>query len=395
MRIAMIHTPFQTRAGGERQILKLSIELQKKGHEVEIFTNWVNWSTFPEFFDKVKINVVPFEEKAYYGPFTPVFHKYAAIFSQDYRVFLPQMLKIGFKISKNFDIINNHNFPTEWAGYIAKARLKVPLVWMCNEPPYWFLYPQKRKHWQSINWPLYEVFDKETVKYIDDIMVLSHVSEGYVKKVYNRPSKIVRTGVDVQLIHEASGKNLRQKLGLENSFVMLFIGGSVYAKRTDAVKTLALLSKKYDNIKLIIDSPIEHALLRNLSKLLGVENKLFLLNSKSDKELAEVYAASDVFIYPSTVSTWGLVVIEAMAASKPVIVPQEVGASEVIENGENGIIVDVASPEKIAAQVERLYNNSKLYSKIADNAYRYVRDNLSWEKYAENVERVFEDALKR
>jgi glycosyltransferase involved in cell wall biosynthesis len=326
MRIAMIHTPFRTRGGGERQILKLAIELQNRGHTVEIFTNWVNWSTYPEFFGKVKINVVPFEEKTYYGPLTRLFRKYAAIFTQDYRIFLPQMLKIGFKIPKNFDIINIHNFPAEWAGYIAKARLKVPMVWMCNEPPYWFLYPEKRNHWQSINWPLYQIFDKKTVNYVDDIMVLSHVSEGYVKKAYGRQTKIVRTGVDVQLLHAASGKSLRQKLGLDGAFVLLFIGGSVYAKRTDAVKTLALLAKKYDNIKLIVDSPIEHDLLRALSRKLGVEDKLVLLNSKSDRELAEVYAACDVFIYPSTVSTWGLVVTEAMAASKPVIVPQEVGA---------------------------------------------------------------------
>jgi len=60
MRIAMIHTPFRARFGGERQILRLAIELQSMGQEVEIFTNGINEGTYPEFFDKVKINVIPY-----------------------------------------------------------------------------------------------------------------------------------------------------------------------------------------------------------------------------------------------------------------------------------------------------------------------------------------------
>ena len=420
MKIAMIHTPFRTRAGGERQILKLAIELQKKGHEVEIFTNGVNWDTYPEFFDKVKINVIPYpldgklpcsltpqmiapkaqqvsNEKV--GGLSKVRRlerkARARILRQYYISAVPPMLEIGRKIPKKFDIINNHNFPTEWAGFIAKARLKVPLVWMCNEPPYWFLYPEQRIGLAGISWPIFEMLDKTTVRYVDEIMVLSHVSEGYVRKAYDRSSRIVRTGVDVELFHNATGKNVRRMYGLEDSFVLLFVGGSKYARRTDAIRTLAILSKKYDNVKLIIDTPREKELLTRLSAELGLKGKVLLLNSRSDVELAEVYAACDAFIYPATVSPWGLVVTEAMVASKPVIVPREVGASELIRNYENGIVVDEASPEKMAMQVEILMNDTKLRKKIGDNAYQYVRNNLSWEKYAEKVEHVFEETLAR
>jgi len=59
MRIAMIHRPFGARGGTERQILRLAIELEKIGHEVEIFTNGINEDSYPEFFKKVKINVIP------------------------------------------------------------------------------------------------------------------------------------------------------------------------------------------------------------------------------------------------------------------------------------------------------------------------------------------------
>jgi glycosyltransferase involved in cell wall biosynthesis len=417
MRIAMIQTPLWRRAGGERQILKLAIELEKLGHEVEIFTNAVNEESFPELFEKVRINVIPYplagklpkeltpglaapktsETAPEKDARVPGLRKRMStiIGRQYYTSEVPAMLQLGRKIPKGFDLINNHNFPTEWAALVAKKRLKAPVVWMCNEPPYWFFTPEQRSGLRKVNWPLFELLDKVSVRSIDEIMVLSHVSEGYVKKAYNKPSTIVRTGVDVDLLRKASGKNLRAQYGLENKFVILFVGGSVYAQRSDLVRALAILSKKCDHVRLVLDTSRERAILTRLSNDLGVADKMLLLHSKSDVELAEVYAACDVFVYPASASPWGLVVPEAMAAAKPVIVSKEVGTSEIIQDGVNGILIEKATPGEIAKKVEVLMNDPKLRRTIGENALKYVEDNLSWEKYAEKVETVFQRILSR
>jgi glycosyltransferase involved in cell wall biosynthesis len=128
---------------------------------------------------------------------------------------------------------------------------------------------------------------------------------------------------------------------------------------------------------------------------LGVGDKVLFLHSTSDTELAEVYAACDAFVYPSSASPWGLVVTEAMAAGKPVIISKHVGTSEIIQNHINGIVIDWAKPEEIAKQVEMLINNPKLRRTLGENAYEYVKNNLSWEKYAQNVENVFLETISR
>ena len=69
---------------------------------------------------------------------------------------LPSMINIGKKIPKGFDLINNHNFPSEWAAFFAKKRLNAPLVWMCNEPPIWFFNSKDRIGLRKINGPIYE-----------------------------------------------------------------------------------------------------------------------------------------------------------------------------------------------------------------------------------------------
>ncbi len=413
MRVAMIHTPFQNRTGGERQILRLAIELQEMGHEVEIFTNQINRNTYPEFFDQVKINVIPYpllgkvpsewvpeiipstkpqssiDKTESAGFFEKKMARIRKLWLGQYYVnHIPYMLELGRKIPGKFDIINNHNFLTEWAGFVAKSRLKIPLVWMCNEPPYWFFAPD-RSRFKNINWPVWELVDRTSVNYIDEIMVLSHVSEGYVQKAYNRSSTIVRTGVDTELIHNATGQSLRKKYDLEDSFVMLFVGGSIYARRSNIIRSLAILVKSQRKIKLILDTPREREMLSNLAIKLGLKESVIFLNSQSDKELAEVYAACDCFVYPSSASPWGLVVTEAMAAAKPVIVSRQVGTSEIIRNRINGIVIDEASPEQIAEQVNVLIEDPNLCRKLGESAYEYVKENLSWRRYAERVESVF------
>jgi len=406
MRIAMLHTPLMERGGGERQILRLAFGLQKLGHEVEVFTNGVDPERcYPEILKYLKVNVVshpfpPFRSRR--SSFDKKVEKTSSdrtlirriLGAQFYSYLFPMMLDLGRRIPKGFDIINNHNFPTEWAAFIAKKNLKVPVVWMCNEPPFWFWHSEQREGFSKINWPLFEIFDKIAVEYIDEIVVLSHVVQSLVRKFYNRLSKVVRSGVDIELFHNASGKEVRKKHELENDFVLLHVGNiSTYKRQSDSVKALYYLSKNYDNVKLILDGAGSREELIKLSEKFGVRHKVLFLHSVSDEELAKVYAACDVFVFPSQIP-WGLVVAEAMAAAKPVIVSRQAGASEIIQSRVNGIVVEHAKPQEIAKRAEWLMNNPKMRRKIGENAYEYVVKNLSWEKYAKNMENAFQEAIR-
>jgi hypothetical protein len=132
MKVAMIQTPLVGRGGGQRQILKLAFELQRFGHEVEIFTSAVNKEKcYRDMIKKLTVNVIPHPlENKMPKWLIPLEnqqrarHEEAAEFSslrnwmrramgrQFYTIpyQLPSMVNIGRKIPKGFDIINNHNF---------------------------------------------------------------------------------------------------------------------------------------------------------------------------------------------------------------------------------------------------------------------------------------------
>lgn len=416
MKIAMVHPSLWGRGGAERQLLRLAIELQKIGHEVEIFTDAVSEKCYPNLLRNLTVNVMPHPfwrlhrglvqhatssmireeplEKKDVSHLQKLMKK--LIWQQYYANELPLMLNLGRGIPKGFDVINNHNFPSEWAAFIAKKNLKVPIVWMCNGPPSWFLSTDSSNSLSKLYWPLFELFDKAAVNHIDKIVVLSHVSAKDVRKAYNRSACVVRSGVDVDFFHKASGESFRKAYGLENSFVLLQVGNIGFVRRNiDSVKILNSLSRSYDNVRLIFDgygSPEQINMLTTLAKRLGIKDKMLFLHTESDEELAEVYAACDVFVYPSQI-TWSLAVTEAMAAAKPVIVPKKCGISEILQSGVNGIVIDHAKPEEIAKQVELLVNNPNLRKKLGENAYEYVKNNLSWEKYAKNMESIFEQTI--
>ena len=418
MKIAMIHTPILGRGGGERQILRLAIELQRMGHEVEIFTSALNAeNSYPDMISNLTVNVIPHPlgkkmprwlmpaevtqkvgSEAEKGEASGLREWMRRNMGRQFYTIpyeLPSMLNIGRKIPKGFDVINNHNHPSEWAAFFAKKRLNAPIVWMCNEPPFWFFVPELTRGLRKINWPVYNLLDKTAVNYIDEILVLSHAASGYVHKAYNRTSKVVRSGIDAERFSKATGAVIREKYGLEKDFVLLQVGNIELNKRqTDSVKALKILSKKYGGVRLIFDGGGRREELVRLSEKFGLKEKVIFRRSTNDTELAEVYAACDVFLFPAQI-TWGLAVVEAMAASKPVIVSNRCGASEIIENGVNGMIVDHADPQGMAEKVEFLMNNSGFLRKLGVKAREYVKSHMSWEKYSQSMEGVFEKAKSR
>jgi glycosyltransferase involved in cell wall biosynthesis len=405
MKIAMVHTSLWGRGGAERQLLNLAIELQKLGNEVEIFTPQVNEKTcYPELLKQIKVNVLSHNRFVQFKNDSNTYFDEAAggrsirnqvqriAVHQFYTSGLPAMVNLGRMIPEGFDIINNHNPPSEWAAFIAKNRLKIPVVWMCNEPPTWFSSDRKSVR-KKISWPLFEIWDKTSVEYIDKIIVLSHVAGTMVRNAYNKPSMVVRTGIDSEKLQNVSGEEVRRKLGLEKDFVLLHVANFDPRRQSDSIKALSYLSKNNRNIKLILDGAGPREELQKLCRNLGVENKVFFIRSKCDIDLAKVYASCDVFLFPQQI-TWGLAVVEAMASAKPVIVAKGCGVAEIIQDNVNGMLVENGKPEEIAKKVETLITNPTLREKIGKNAVNYVKEHLSWEKYAKTMEEVFERVIK-
>jgi glycosyltransferase involved in cell wall biosynthesis len=393
MKIAMLHPTLTLQGGAERQLLVLARELQQAGHDIEIFTYAISDDCFSELTKKLTINLIqpPFIQNT---PLTKrTYSTRLAGRFRGYTVDLPSMVYMGRKIPQGFDLINSHNSPTQWAAFFAKKRLKAPIVWTCNEPPVWYFEPKQKKGLGNINRPLYTGLDKIVINYIDKIVANSLADSCRIQNAYGKPSEIVYPGITADLLYKASGNRIRIKYGLENSFILLQVANMARDKhQSDSITALYYLSKKHDNVKLIlVGRGLKNDLIA-LARHLGVEQKVLFLQDFSDEELAEIYAVCNVFLFPAEI-TWGLTVIEAMAAAKPVVVSVKAGISEIIQNGVNGFLFEEPNAKKMVEIVEQLMADSDLCLKIGSNAREYTKGKLSWKMYAKHMENIFKKTI--
>lgn len=101
--------------------------------------------------------------------------------------------------------------------------------------------------------------------------------------------------------------------------------------------------------------------LQALCAKLGVTNEVSFLGFLDHPALARRYAACDVFVLPSLMETQGLVVMEAMWFSRPVIVTSAiVSAQELVEQGVNGYIVDPNAVDDLVQRLTQLAADSAL-----------------------------------
>lgn len=101
------------------------------------------------------------------------------------------------------------------------------------------------------------------------------------------------------------------------------------------------------------------------------------LGYQSGETLAESYASSDIFVFPSTTETFGLVTIEAMASGLAPVAAKVGGATGIIQEGKSGLFAKPLSGEDLATGVERMLDNRHLRQELASGAVQRAQE-FSW-----------------
>lgn len=146
------------------------------------------------------------------------------------------------------------------------------------------------------------------------------------------------------------------------------------------------LQCKQENMLVLVGGGPEEASLKELVRNRGISNVVFA-GSQGPEELAQWYAAADVFVFPSLVDVWGLVVNEAMACGLPVLASKYAGASqELVRDQGVGELFDPIDIEKFGAALQRWCMNDTQ----VDRAHiRTVVERLNYDVSVASFRRVF------
>ncbi|HPY90592.1 MAG TPA: glycosyltransferase family 4 protein, partial [Lentisphaeria bacterium] len=133
----------------------------------------------------------------------------------------------------------------------------------------------------------------------------------------------------------------------------------------------------------VVYDPTYVQCLRQRIAELGLDDHVtFICNLDYESpDLADAYAAADLFVLPSRYETFGIVILEAWSAGKPVIAGRVGGIADYGIDGQNLLFADVESPESIAENIQKIASDPELAADLARQGQEYARQN-SWEKIA-------------
>jgi glycosyltransferase involved in cell wall biosynthesis len=121
--------------------------------------------------------------------------------------------------------------------------------------------------------------------------------------------------------------------------------------------------------------------LSKLAKTVGISDRFDIVLSPSDSEVVRLMQECSIFLFPSTIDTFGLVVLEAMACGKPVVACNRGGVPEVL--GDAGLLLE-PSIDEWASAASRLASDSSLRRRIGEKAFERSK-NFSWENTANKL----------
>lgn len=191
---------------------------------------------------------------------------------------------------------------------------------------------------------------------------------------------------------ERETQRRRYKLG--NAFTISFVGRLIPRKGLPLLMKAARIARKqHPNLKLVVAGGSTVRGYAAKLKRLARKSKLpvVFLGSIPHRRVHRVYWMADCFVCPSQQhEAFGLVNVEAMASTLPCIASNIGGISEIIHDGDTGMLVnDYKNPHAFAAKLLAVINQPSLYEQVGARAREDIINRFNWNTTAEQLAALY------
>ncbi len=294
-------------------------------------------------------------------------------------------LAAGRRVSRaDHDVVHGHSM-YGWGAALSGAR---PMVVTChgtqlNE------YRATRQTTRDPNHTTTDYISYRMERYAarkaDRVIAVSEENRRDVVDQYGIPEdrmRVIPNGIRPERFHAASPEGP----------TILFVGRLHQRKGVDNLLRAmpAVLERVPEARLLVAGSGEREAQLKALKGELDLGDAVEFLGFVADDDLPDLYARATVFTMPSLYEGFGIVMIEAMASSVPVVAFNTGGAPEVIEEGVNGHLAD---PDTLADRLARVLEDPAAAAAMGRRGRQLVEDRYSWEAVARQTVAVYEEVV--
>lgn len=213
----------------------------------------------------------------------------------------------------------------------------------------------------------------------------------------NQPSTVVSNGINLREFQSMDIGDFHERFNIPNNKIkLLFVGRLFPEKSIDTlIKAMPHIIKKHPNTHvMIVGAGHLRPKLEKLVHSLDVGKHVTFLGLVSEEDKILAYNASDIFVLPSLAELEGMVVLEAMACGKPIIVSDaEMSASRYFVDG-NGFLFKTKDHEDLAHQVLKLITDTDLRKKMGEISFEKSK-RYDIHKSVDLLEEVYYSALKK
>ena len=207
--------------------------------------------------------------------------------------------------------------------------------------------------------------------------------------------ELVYEGVEVPAAVTPEGRGrARQRWGVAaNERLLGCVGYLLPEKGQESIlRALPEVRGKFPETRLLLagDGPCR-ARLEGLVKQLGLQGAVIFAGFVED--VAQAYAALDIFVFPSLAEPLGTSLLAAMAWGLPVLAVASGGVPEYVRDGENGVLVAESDPELAAEGLLRLLTSDSLSAELGRNARRTIEGNFSAGRMVENTLNAYQRVI--
>jgi glycosyltransferase involved in cell wall biosynthesis len=278
---------------------------------------------------------------------------------------------------KNISLIHTDSTTeTFYAGIAARVN-KIPLIWHIRASQgEWFL----DRVLSALSTRLILVADalRNRFKWLDT---------GKAPTIYN--------GIDLEEFDAfITHSSIREEFNLDNNAVLLGCVGRIEELKGQEYLIKAL--KHTNNARLILAGRANDAYLKRISKMceeLNVSERVIFAGHRDD--IPSFLKSIDILVLPTLTEAFSRVILEAMAASKPVIATDTGGNPEAVINGTTGYIVPIKDTAALADKVNELAEDAEKRKQMGRAGRKRVEERFAIEKSIEMAENIYLEVLKK
>ncbi|HYT05205.1 MAG TPA: glycosyltransferase family 4 protein [Gemmatimonadales bacterium] len=378
-------------------LVELLQRLKTRGHDVEVFT-----SSYRGARDQVFAGIPVHRFRYFPRRWENLTHEEAAP-DRMRRSLLYRLMPAGFVLAgmaaiwrlcrrQRYDVIHVHwPLPLALFGWAAQRARPVPLV---------TTFYGVELRWVKSAMPFLKRFLAWAARRADRVVAISSYTAREVRELVDVPVEVIP--YTASFPETAPRQPHGGARGAQEPFTVLFVGRLVERKGVShLIAALARLDRSVPGRLVIVGEGPERSRLEEDARRHGVTDRVEFRGRVSAQELGAAYASASVFVLPSVLDArgdtegLGVVLLEAMHHEVPVIGSRIGGITDIVVDGESGLLVPPGDDEALATALRTLAQDPALAARLGAGGRERLRAEFSWDAILRRWEKLYREVAER